>query len=1025
MGRGMRAGAYPRGWTPEQVPAGPYLTRPFTKLAQLYKGTGAEPPVSGQPAEPVTPAGAQPAPDLGLPESPQVAPLDPATAAAREKVMAGRAKVLAGEKEAHAAAHGVRDQLPDEVFQPHPDINPETGAEIPHPLAGARIRDVWDELVNTDAKLHGTGKPYGSARLKAAQRLEAELGLPGRLEEGEDPEVIAQDIADAFLDRHRKLQAKQQGKGGGEAAGPEGGEPPEGGPTGPSPAAAAAQEFGDAVSVGPDGTWTFNRDVEMATASGTFTVPAGTPLTPENLAKIRSVGGEVQPGAETPGGESTPNVPRGTSPSGEGGTQVTTTETAAPGTPEYHQQLSDNYRAMNEAARANPDLHGDPAFMEAYNRVEEELIGALQPVHGEATFDKLDELAGVGQPVAPPALPAPAGGTEPSALLSRFGPKEEQVAHRYAQAMAEAGVGDREAIGRAAVMERHLREAMARYGATEDEQNAFLSWLESRGSTGLPAGPRGTEATPLQQAEGAAPGRETSAAPGRINDPLLTSGRLFAKEVMQAVDLIKKIGGARGGGGALSSRWESLLQRRHAGGDAEFAADAHKAVQDLVRLLDTKRPKWLLAATTEDPKKARLVEDALGILRGGAGPGGRPRGGSGGGGSKGGIPGGGGGGGGGKGRSWEDVLRNLRAKANIDPSRPAGPGPLPENVASFDIAHQGENYRVKPATDVSEPRVFRLRDMQEMDIDFRSGTILGPKGGGGGGPQTGGRLTPEEARRRLGGVTDLPTRDQLEELSHRVYGTPLAQLSREERQGLVQTAGKYGPEHFAGVSRAPARGYIPLSEEPNPGLVAAERRLGPERRQLPPDMERHALVTGHQVLSEGIKSPDAWKRELNRRLDGAFNAEQLDYLWERATGKVRNRLPNSGQRGLTENLNSIPPYEPTGHPSAPVQDDLTPFEGDMRRLFDRNLERRQRGITEVLTPLEQRGGVRLRGGWGVDRPAPQMEYQGYQAGNPGGKLPGFHLYTLLEDIPGHNKGSTISEHTLRNLGYAVPPPPGK
>ena len=45
-------------------------------------------------------------------------------------------------------------------------------------------------------------------------------------------------------------------------------------------------------------------------------------------------------------------------------------------------------------------------------------------------------------------------------------------------------------------------------------------------------------------------------------------------------------------------------------------------------------------------------------------------------------------------------------------------------------------------------------------------------------------------------------------------------------------------------------------------------------------------------------------------------------------------------------------------------------------------------------------------------------YLGYQPGYL--HLPGFDLYQLTEDIPGHPKDSNVSGDTLRKLGYALP-----
>ncbi len=51
-------------------------------------------------------------------------------------------------------------------------------------------------------------------------------------------------------------------------------------------------------------------------------------------------------------------------------------------------------------------------------------------------------------------------------------------------------------------------------------------------------------------------------------------------------------------------------------------------------------------------------------------------------------------------------------------------------------------------------------------------------------------------------------------------------------------------------------------------------------------------------------------------------------------------------------------------------------------------------------------------------PAPAV-YQGFQEGT--GKIPGFELYNLTEDIEGHPAGSTVSRQTLEQAGFTVPP----
>lgn len=52
-------------------------------------------------------------------------------------------------------------------------------------------------------------------------------------------------------------------------------------------------------------------------------------------------------------------------------------------------------------------------------------------------------------------------------------------------------------------------------------------------------------------------------------------------------------------------------------------------------------------------------------------------------------------------------------------------------------------------------------------------------------------------------------------------------------------------------------------------------------------------------------------------------------------------------------------------------------------------------------------------------PVAPAVFFGVQPGE--GFVPDFRLYNLTADIPGHPQGSTVSEHTLRKLGFALPP----
>ena len=51
------------------------------------------------------------------------------------------------------------------------------------------------------------------------------------------------------------------------------------------------------------------------------------------------------------------------------------------------------------------------------------------------------------------------------------------------------------------------------------------------------------------------------------------------------------------------------------------------------------------------------------------------------------------------------------------------------------------------------------------------------------------------------------------------------------------------------------------------------------------------------------------------------------------------------------------------------------------------------------------------------KPLVKARYEGHQDEEGG---PGFDLWTLDEPIPGHPVGSTMSETTLRDAGWAIP-----
>lgn len=698
-----------------------WLGRRFPRLGRALGAPEETPRPAAEPA--TAPPAELPAADLGLPESPRVPSMDPETAAAHTKMTANLGRHNAMERKFQEGANLIRDSLPDDIYEPPSE---EIAGELA-PLAGKRIRDIWEALVEAESELSGK-LPFGESRFKTAKQLSSEVGLPSRLDPayGEDPELLAADIGRALMARLKKLASRQSKGGAGGGAAPPAGTPPAGPPAGPTPQEALA----DAIEMGPDGpVLTKDWTTVDPTTGETVVVPAGTVLTPENLAKLG------QTPELTPAGA---GVPRGTSP--EGG------EMTGPLNFSPEAQLDANvaaYREMSLEGNADPTRRADPAWMTRYNQLQDDLYNYLSAREGpEAAANALDDLAAVGEPPAG-QLPesgsfVTGGGADALDVpgirnqLSQLYPKLQQVAHRYAQAMADVARGDTDAVARASGLERVIRKDLATRGLSDDQQAAVLSYLESRGATGLeastpvsgssPSQPRMTPLPPTAGGEGVLTTPETSAAPGRINDSIVTSRRVFAREVEQVVSLLRKLGNVE-----IPNRWADLQARRLAGGDAAFAADAHRLVQHLTRALESRPIAALKRAMSEDPKAAALVERAL----------------------------------------------------------------------------------------------------KELKVGGRGGGRPGKGGGGGEG------------------------------------GTPPISVG----------SGQRGPTRGGGIL---------LSPDPNPELTAASGRVF-GTGQVTPDLETHAFQVGRELISEGIKTPDAWKHELNARLGGAFTPDQLDYLWTQFT----------------------------------------------------------------------------------------------------------------------------------------------
>jgi hypothetical protein len=94
---------------------------------------------------------------------------------------------------------------------------------------------------------------------------------------------------------------------------------------------------------------------------------------------------------------------------------------------------------------------------------------------------------------------------------------------------------------------------------------------------------------------------------------------------------------------------------------------------------------------------------------------------------------------------------------------------------------------------------------------------------------------------------------------------------------------------------------------------------------------------------------------------------------------------------------------------------------DLDAALDRMAERAdwERGVAEADDLI--RASDRSRPTDAVQPSSRKLAPAVFAFHQPGfGGMPGFDCYTLTEDVGGHPKNSTVSEHTLRKLGYHVP-----
>ena len=59
----------------------------------------------------------------------------------------------------------------------------------------------------------------------------------------------------------------------------------------------------------------------------------------------------------------------------------------------------------------------------------------------------------------------------------------------------------------------------------------------------------------------------------------------------------------------------------------------------------------------------------------------------------------------------------------------------------------------------------------------------------------------------------------------------------------------------------------------------------------------------------------------------------------------------------------------------------------------------------------------------LQEPTAPATFLGYLECNSPGLQQSIELWNLIEEIPGHPEGSTVSRRTLEKAGFVVPPPP--
>lgn len=167
-----------------------------------------------------------------------------------------------------------------------------------------------------------------------------------------------------------------------------------------------------------------------------------------------------------------------------------------------------------------------------------------------------------------------------------------------------------------------------------------------------------------------------------------------------------------------------------------------------------------------------------------------------------------------------------------------------------------------------------------------------------------------------------------------------------------------------------------------------------------------AEVLGRQMVGDTPEArADAEARRRAFALAGApvADASSAVQAEQRQVEQLGRQMAGEGlpdPQGSVLQPQGVTPLPPSGDPQLPVSSTAQPSA----------LE--QQSLTPVSPPV-------------TARPQAPAVYVGLQEGLPaaGGRpaVPGFEIFNLTADIPGHSKGSTVTRETLEKAGFDVPP----